>query len=1039
MLGGRKMPAGAEPELGENKPHRQGDRGPPPERDYEVSGPTPDPSPTRPPATRPAGPEVPQHDASVRKDTSMTFTYSITCTLDATAAFPPVAGSEEQRAYWVTPTLLAWPLSLLPRGMDREVVVTDAGDPVPGSGLALRLITAPDGGAAAVHGSILGADGMPAPASTPLRIIGNLPSEVLATHPHLEGYIALSATDATGAPLLDDDAVTSALTGQVAIAQYVGLPDPTETADIGGARLDAFTGVQTAILLDHLYADAATRAELGVTFHDGRPSFALWAPTAQAVTLLTWETGDPLGSVPEVPGPPRRTPAVRTADGRWVVGNHPDQPADADERETSGTADAPIAAGCQYLWEVRVYVPSTLQVETNIVTDPYSTALTTDSTRSVAVDLADPRLSPKQWAETPAPAVRNDSARSIYELHLRDFSAADETVPPELRGTYRAFTVAGSAGVRHMAELAQAGMNTIHLLPTFDIATIPEHRGSQRSPRIPVGAHPASADQQAAVAEVADDDAYNWGYDPLHWGTPEGSYATEGHQDGGARIVEFREMVGALHDLGLQVVLDQVYNHTAACGQDPRSVLDRVVPGYYHRLDAVGRVTSSTCCANTATENALCERLMVDSVVRWVRWYRVDGFRFDLMGHHPRAVMERVRAALDELTMETDGVDGRSVYLYGEGWNFGEVAGNALFVQATQGQLDGTGIGAFNDRLRDAVHGGGAFDPDHRVFQGFGTGLLTQPSGLDHRSWNEQSADLAHRTDLVRLGLAGNLKDYVMTVSDGTVRRGIDLIHNGAPAAFASHPQENVNYVDAHDNETLYDLLAYKLPQGMPVAERVRMNTVCLATVTLAQSPAFWSAGTELLRSKSLDRDSYNSGDWFNAIDFSGQFNGFGRGLPPASRNESSWAIQGPLLQDDWLRPSPEEIAAARSQALDLLRLRASTPLFSLGSTRLIQDKLTFPGAGFGAPAGVIVMLIDDTRGGHDVDPELDAVLVVINASGQTLTQPLPELVGRDFRLSPIQAEGADEVVRRTGFDRASGTISVPARTVAVLVQQQSR
>ena len=973
----------------------------------------------------------------------MTFTYSITCTLDAAAAFPPVAGSEEQRAYWVTPTLLAWPLSLLPRGMDRGVVVTDAGEPVPGSGLALRLITAPDGGAAAVHGRILGADDMPAPTITPLRIVGNLPGDILTTHPHLEGCIALSTTDVTGTPLLGDDAVASALTGQIAIAQYVGVPDPTKAADVGGARLDAFTGVQTAILLDRLYAEAATRAELGVTFSGGRPSFALWAPTAQAVTLLTWETGDPLGSVPDVPGPPRRTPAVRHDDGRWVVDSRPDPPADTGTHEAGGAPDqnqpgSPITAGCQYLWEVRVYVPSTLQVETNIVTDPYSVALTTDSTRSVAVDLADPHLSPEQWAETPAPAVRNDSARSIYELHLRDFSAADGTVPPELRGTYRAFTVAGSAGVRHLAELARAGMNTIHLLPTFDIATIPEHRGSQRHPDIPAGAHPASADQQAAIAEVADDDAYNWGYDPLHWGAPEGSYATEGHQDGGARVVEFREMVGALHDLGLQVVLDQVYNHTAACGQDPRSVLDRVVPGYYHRLDAVGRVTSSTCCANTATEHALCERLMVDSVVRWVRWYRVDGFRFDLMGHHPRTVMEHVRAALDELTMEADGVDGRSVYLYGEGWNFGEVAGNALFVQATQGQLDGTGIGAFNDRLRDAVHGGGAFDPDHRVFQGFGTGLLTQPSGLDHRSWNEQSADLAHRTDLVRLGLAGNLKDYVMTISDGTVRRGIDLIHNGAPAAFASHPQENVNYVDAHDNETLYDLLAYKLPQGMPVAERVRMNTVCLATVTLAQSPAFWSAGTELLRSKSLDRDSYNSGDWFNAIDFTGQSNGFGRGLPPASRNEGSWAIQGPLLQDDWLRPSPEEIAAARSQALDLLRLRASTPLFSLGSARLIQDKLSFPGAGFGAPAGVIVMLIDDTRGGRDVDPELDAVLVVFNASGQVLTQSLPELAGRDLRLSPIQAEGADEVVRRTGFDRASGTISVPARTVAVLIQRQT-
>ena len=239
----------------------------------------------------------------------MTFTYTLTCTLDTTTALPPVAGSEEQRAYWVTPTILAWPLSLLPRGMDREVVVTDAGHPLLGSGLALRLITAPDGGAAAIHGRILGADGMPAPTVTPLRIVGNLPDEVLAAHPHLEGYIALSATDAAGTPLLDDAAVASALTGQVAIAQYVGLPDPTEATDVSDAHLDAFTGVQTAILLDHLYAEAATRAELGVTFTGGLPSFALWAPSAQAVTLLTWETSDPLGSVPE--GPSRTSFASR--------------------------------------------------------------------------------------------------------------------------------------------------------------------------------------------------------------------------------------------------------------------------------------------------------------------------------------------------------------------------------------------------------------------------------------------------------------------------------------------------------------------------------------------------------------------------------------------------------------------------------------------------------------------------------------------------------------------------------------------------------
>ena len=982
----------------------------------------------------------------------MTFTYTITCTLD-TAALPPVTGSEEQRAYWVAPDLLAWPLSLLPLGMGRESVVAASGAPVPGTGLALRLVTAPDGGAAAVHGRIIGADGLPAPAITPLRVVGNLPRDVLAAHPNLEGCIALSITDAAGAPLLDDDAVAAALTGQIAVAQYTGAHE-----DGTGGRLDAFTGVQTAILLDRLYAGAASRAELGVAFSDDRapgatgdggdgdgdgddaggrrPSFALWAPTARAVTLLTWETGDPLGRAPEVPGPPVRTPAVRGDDGRWVVAPAPSAD-DAASDPAQNRPDAPIGPGCQYLWEVEVYVPSTRRVETNVVTDPYSTALTTDSTRSVAVDLADPRLVPEQWAATPAPRVRNDSARSIYELHVRDFSAADETVPAGLRGTYRAFTVEDSAGVRHLADLARAGMNTIHLLPTFDIATIPESRDAQRTPRIPRGAGPASADQQAAVAEVADRDAYNWGYDPFHWGAPEGSYATEGHQDGGARVIEFREMVGALHALGYQVVLDQVYNHTAACGQDPLSVLDRVVPGYYHRLDAVGTVTSSTCCANTATENAMCERLMIDSVVRWARWYRVDGFRFDLMGHHPRAVMERVRAALDELTVAGDGVDGASLYLYGEGWNFGEVANNALFVQATQGQLNGTGIGVFNDRLRDAVHGGAPFDADHRIFQGFGTGLLTQPSGLDPRGWDDQSADLAHRTDLVRLGLAGNLKDYVMTFSDGSVRRGIDLIHNDAPAAFASSPQENVNYVDAHDNETLYDLLTYKLPREMPMAERVRMNTVCLATVTLAQSPAFWCAGTELLRSKSLDRDSYNSGDWFNAIDFSGQRNGLGRGLPPAGTNEGAWPIQGPLLEDAWLRPSPDEIAAARAQALDLLRLRSSTPLFSLGEASLVQDKLSFPGSGFGAPPGIIVMLIDDTAGSRDMDPELDGVLVVFNASGYTLTRSLAQLTGRDFHLSPIQAEGTDDVVRRTGFDRSTGTVSVPARTVAVLVQSQ--
>ena len=153
-----------------------------------------------------------------------------------------------------------------------------------------------------------------------------------------------------------------------------------------------------------------------------------------------------------------------------------------------------------------------------------------------------------------------------------------------------------------------------------------------------------------------------------------------------------------------------------------------------------------------------------------------------------------------------------------------------------RGQLDGTQIGAFNDRLRDAVHGGGPFDTDHRVFQGFGSGAVTDPNGLDTRGAEEQLADLMHRTDLVKLGVAGNLKDYALTTYDGSVKLGSQIDYNSLSAGYASDPAESVNYVDAHDNETLFDLLTYKLPSSTPMSDRIRMNTVSLATVALTRS-----------------------------------------------------------------------------------------------------------------------------------------------------------------------------------------------------------
>ena len=227
---------------------------------------------------------------------------------------------------------------------------------------------------------------------------------------------------------------------------------------------------------------------------------------------------------------------------------------------------------------------------------------------------------------------------------------------------------------------------------------------------------------------MAGADGFNWGYDPLHYTTPEGSYATD--PDGPARTRQFREMVKGINRAGLRVVMDVVYNHTPAAGQDPKSILDRIVPGYYQRLDpATGAVETSTCCSNTATEHLMMGKLLVDSVLTWATQYKVDGFRFDLMGHQPKALMVRLRRELDALTRKRDGVDGERIFLYGEGWNFGEVADNARFVQASQLNMAGTGIATFSDRLRDAVRGGGPFDADPGV-QGFASGLFTDPNGV---------------------------------------------------------------------------------------------------------------------------------------------------------------------------------------------------------------------------------------------------------------------------------------------------------------------
>ncbi|WP_405440951.1 pullulanase-type alpha-1,6-glucosidase [Streptomyces avidinii] len=842
--------------------------------------------------------------------------------------------------------------------IDRDTLAWNA----PAAAASVQLLASRDGAVKAENGTLTGR-------AQWLRL--GTRTELTAAQkqkfPHLAAYGAYPVDPR------DRDRVREALRGQLVASARAA----------NGAVLAA-TGVQLAGVLDDLYA---TTASLGPVFKDGRPTLSVWAPTAQQVSL-------------ELDG---RTVAMRRDDatGVWSV---------RGERSWTGKP---------YRYDVTVWAPSTRQVVRNLVTDPYSTALTADSVHSLAVDLADPKLAPPGWKALRKPAPVPFTSAQIQELHIRDFSALDRTSTHP--GQYLAFTDTASAGMRHLRDLAAAGTSYVHLLPAFDIGTVPEKAADRTEPACDLKVYaPDSQEQQACVAAAAAKDAYNWGYDPLHYTVPEGSYASD--PNGTARTVEFRRMVQSLNGSGLRTVMDVVYNHTVAAGQSDKSVLDRIVPGYYQRLLADGSVATSTCCANTAPENAMMGRLVVDSIVTWAKEYKVDGFRFDLMGHHPKANILAVRTALDALTVAKDGVDGKKIVLYGEGWNFGEIADDARFVQATQKNMAGTGIATFSDRARDAVRGGGPFDEDPRV-QGFASGLFTSPNASPANGTPEQQrARLLHAQDLIKVGLSGNLASYAFTDTTGRRIKGSELDYNGAPAGYAAAPGDALAYADAHDNETLADALTYKLPPATSNADKARMQVLAMATATLSQGPALSQAGTDLLRSKSLDRNSYDSGDWFNAVHWDCRDgNGFGRGLPPAADNASKWLYAKPLLTGP--APTCTDIDATSAAYRDLLRIRATEPDFALTTTEAVQSRLAFPLSGKDETPGVITMTLGD-------------LVVVFNAAPTAQTQRVPALAGAAHRLHPVQAAGSDATVKRSAYDAKTGEFTVPARTVAVFTRR---
>lgn len=791
-------------------------------------------------------------------------------------------------------------------------------------------------------------------------------------NPNAAGMIRLTNS-------LTNDQAKELLRGQTAVAGY----------NSGGDLIDV-SGTQIQSVLDYLYVDngAAGAADLGVTYSGDTPTVQLWAPTAKSVNLLRFETStDTITHTHAM--------SLDPASGVWsVVGD-------------SGW-DRHF-----YLFDVEVYVPEEDAVLNNLVTDPYAVSLSTDSERSQFVNLDDPDLKPAGWDMLSKPTLNNFTDITIYEMHVRDFSINDPTVAQAHRGTYVAFTYDGDAnplsdGMDHLLKLQAAGLTHVHLLPVFDIATVPEANVPRDVWPNPTGYPRDSDQQQAVIGENRHIDGFNWGYDPYHFGTPEGSYATD--PDGVPRIIEFREMVQALNQNGLRVVMDVVYNHTSASGQHDQSVLDKIVPGYYYRYDNNGVLQHSSCCPDTATEYAMMEKLMLDTLERFAVDYKIDGFRFDLMNLHTRRNMETVQSLINSIDPD--------IYLYGEGWTFGSAQAKGLtdcsdgWCFADKYNMTGAGIGLFNDIIRDAAHGGYNQDPLQIRRQGFINGLSYDWNGYFYH--NRDQSDLHAAMNTLRSGLRASGSDW-----------------SGAGAPFAAQPHESIPYISKHDNETLFDQNVFKMPAGVSMEERVRAQNLGLSLMALSQGVPFFHMASDILRSKSLDRNSYDSGDWFNRVYWDYSQNNFGVGLPPEWDNAGRWSIMGPHLADTSLDPSQSDIEFAAAHFRELLRIRQSSSLFRLTTMAEVNNQVVFFNGDNNVDALLVMGLLNDGTPGAN----WETILVFFNADKFSRDFAIPGAAG--FALHPIHTDGVDDdpvIVNETDFDEATGTFTIPARTTVVFV-----
>lgn len=900
------------------------------------------------------------------------------CTLER-----PLLSISDVEAHWISPRTIIW---------NREFV---ANKPVQ------LYQSATAGMGAAENGAVQGGELL-----ATLATGRPMTSEEQALVPHLSDYIAYDLPAEVSVA-----AIKNALKNDLLIVGRYDSLEENDNGDVVTIERGRGTRLQLPHVLDALYADAAAGAQLGVSYDNG-VGVSVWAPTAQKVELRIYN-GEPL----------------RVADTKDLQFN-------ADTGVWSYTGTAAELDRKYYRFRVTVFNPLTKKLQRLEVTDPNSISLSTNSRHSQFVNLDDADLKPAGWDGHSIPEVVSPETMAIYEGHIRDFSIDDQSTTAAYRGKYMAFTEANSAPVRHLQALADAGLTHVHLLPSNDSSNIEESVNAQinldsyladlcqkvtdrNSVSLCDGSIPfnstirsilESYDPQTSAArsliDIIDEwDGFNWGYDPQHFNAPEGGYATD--PQGFTRVKEMRAMNMALHEMGLRVVMDVVYPHTVSSGSAAaNSVFDKVVPGYYYRVNpATAEVETGTGAGpDTATEHRMMGKFVADSVVQWAEHYKVDGFRFDQSGYMPKSVLVDAYEATKAVDPDT--------YFYAEAWTpGGGTSGDRIAVRATQEALNDTEMGTFNDRIRNPLQ--------------------------------QMALVKGDNLDAIRAGLAGNLKDFKLKTKSGAV------ITAATVGAYGTDPQQAINYVEKHDNETLWDWMHRPgaVPTDMSIANRTRVSSLTLSVPVLSQGVPFIQMGTELLRSKSMSPNSYNAGDWFNKVDFTKQSNNWGVGLPPELRDGITDEYVAGLFANTQTKPEPSHIEQASSVFTEFMSIASGSPLFSLQTAEQVMDRVGFHDGGKTQVSGLIVMSIDDGAGvvagtestpRADLDSAVDAIVVVINATGMTQSPKVKTAAG--FTLHQTQQNSVDAIVKTASFaaDGEDGVFTVPAYTTAVFVKAQA-